>query len=49
MQRENGVSGTNSGSLKVKTVVALVPNDVAHPLLTTIPPGNVPGLERGSL
>ena len=31
MQREKGVSGTNSGSLKVKTVVALVPKDVAHP------------------
>ena len=31
MQSEKGVSGTNSGSLKVKTVVALVPKDVAHP------------------
>ena len=31
MQSEKGVSGRNSGSLKVKTVVVLVPKDVAHP------------------
>ena len=28
-----GASGRNSGSLKVKTVVALVPQEVAHPQL----------------